>query len=101
PDQCGNSTSVTGVYTFAQLVSAGFLDVNGQALHNYLFDTCTSTVISPLKPCTVYLALAYEYAPAAKGDFIADNSLAGFAMWEVTGDYNAILVDSLYTAMGI
>ncbi|KAJ7670472.1 glycoside hydrolase superfamily [Mycena rosella] len=93
PDQCGNPTSVSGVYTFAQLVSAGFLDVNGQALHNYLFDTCTSTNV----------LVSYDDANsfAAKGNFIADNGLAGFAMWEVTsGDYNDILVDSLYTAMG-
>ncbi len=32
---------------------------------------------------------------AAKGEFIMDNSLAGFAIWEVGGDYNDILLDAV------
>ena len=37
---------------------------------------------------------------AAKGTFIANNGLAGFAMWETAGDSDDILLDSIRTAMG-
>lgn len=39
--------------------------------------------------------------PAAKGEFIAERNLAGFAIWDVVGDHKDILVDSLYTSMNI
>jgi chitinase len=38
---------------------------------------------------------------AAKGTFINAQGLLGFAVWDVTGDYNDILLDSLHEAMGI
>jgi chitinase len=38
---------------------------------------------------------------AAKGKFINAQGLLGFAVWDVTGDQNDILLDSLHQAMGI
>lgn len=38
---------------------------------------------------------------AAKGKFINDNGLAGFAIWEITGDWNNTLVTAISDAMGI
>ena len=38
---------------------------------------------------------------AAKGKFIIQNNLLGFAMWETTGDYKDLLIDSLATAAGV
>lgn len=38
---------------------------------------------------------------AAKGKFIAQNNLLGFAMWEITGDHNDRLIDSLINAAGV
>lgn len=38
---------------------------------------------------------------AAKGNFIVQNNLLGFAMWEITGDYDDLLIDSLTTAAGV
>ena len=38
---------------------------------------------------------------AAKGKFIIQNNLLGFAMWETTGDHNDLLIDSLTTAAGV
>jgi chitinase len=32
---------------------------------------------------------------AAKGKFISQNDLLGFYMWDVTGDYNDLLVDAI------
>ena len=36
---------------------------------------------------------------AAKGNFISDTGLAGFAMFETGGDSNDILLDSIRAAM--
>ena len=38
---------------------------------------------------------------AAKGDYIIQNNLLGFAMWDSTGDYNGLLVNSLTSAAGV
>jgi len=38
---------------------------------------------------------------AAKGKFISDNALAGFAVWHVAGDSNNILLSAISDAMGI
>jgi len=38
---------------------------------------------------------------AAKGRFITDNKLKGFAMWHVAGDEHDILLDSMTRAMNV
>ena len=38
---------------------------------------------------------------AAKGKFINEQGLAGFAMWNVAGDYNDVLLNAISDAMGI
>jgi chitinase len=37
---------------------------------------------------------------AAKGSFIKEAGLRGFAMWEAGGDYQDILLDSITCAIG-
>jgi len=37
---------------------------------------------------------------AAKGNFITQAGLAGFAMWEMGGDYNNILFNAITSAIG-
>jgi chitinase len=38
---------------------------------------------------------------AAKGQFIDDNGLAGFAMWETGGDYMDILLNAISDGIGV
>lgn len=38
---------------------------------------------------------------AAKGKFIVENNLLGYAMWDLTGDPKNTLSDSLATAAGV
>lgn len=38
---------------------------------------------------------------AAKGRFIQQSGLLGFAMWEVAGDYEDMLLDAISDGMGI
>jgi len=37
---------------------------------------------------------------AAKGQYIKETGLRGFAMWEAGGDYNDILLDAINEAVG-
>jgi len=44
--------------------------------------------------------ISYDDADSftAKGDFIRNNGLRGYAMYEAYGDYNNILIDAIGTA---
>ncbi|KAJ7500623.1 chitinase [Mycena galericulata] len=103
PDQCGSPGTVSGVYTFAQLVSSGFLGTDGAAgdgIH-YTIEGCSQTPYVYNEDTHVLISYDDAKSFASKGAFISAQGLAGFAVWEVTGDYDDILLDSLYSAMGI
>jgi chitinase len=40
------------------------------------------------------------HSAAAKGNFITQEGLAGFALWEMGGDYNNILLNAITGAIG-
>ncbi|KAF7966092.1 hypothetical protein HWV62_40180 [Athelia sp. TMB] len=96
-DQCGNPVAAGGIFDFWGLVDGGFLDANGSAAPgiDYRYDNCSETpyVYNP----TSQVMISYDDATsfAAKGQFIADMGLAGFAMWEAGGDYGDILLDAI------
>ncbi|KAF8886493.1 glycoside hydrolase family 18 protein [Infundibulicybe gibba] len=102
-DQCGAPVGTGGIFNFWGLISGGFLTSNGTAAAgiNYRFDTCSQTpyVYNP----TTQVMVSYDDATsfAAKGKFINDMGLKGFAMWHAAGDSNDILIDSISNAMGI
>ncbi|KAJ7253702.1 glycoside hydrolase family 18 protein [Mycena haematopus] len=102
-DPCGDPNGVSGVFTFAGLISSGFLNSNGTNATgiDYVFDSCSQTpfVYNP----TSQVMVSYDDASsfAAKGKFINQQGLLGFAVWDVTGDQNDILLDSLHESMGI
>ncbi|THH28447.1 hypothetical protein EUX98_g5733 [Antrodiella citrinella] len=104
-DSCGNPTAAgySGVFNFFGLIDSGFLDATGNPTEGmgYRFDECSQTpyVYNPSTQEMVSYDNAQSFA--AKGKFISDNSLLGFAMWETAGDSNNILLDSISQAMGI
>ncbi|KAJ7698638.1 glycoside hydrolase family 18 protein [Mycena rosella] len=102
-DPCGTPNGVSGIFTFGGLISGGFLDSNGTAADGILsvFDSCSQTPY--VYNSTSQVMVSYDDADsfAAKGRFINDQGLLGFAVWDVTGDQNDILLDSLHQAMGI
>lgn len=53
--------------------------------------SCTQLIVGHTLSC--------NYKIAEKGKFIQDMNLAGFAMWELGGDSNNILVNSIRSAM--
>lgn len=48
----------------------------------------------------VFIDLCLHHT-AAKGKFIGDTGLAGFAMWQAGGDSNDILLDAISRALGV
>ncbi|KAJ7098300.1 glycoside hydrolase family 18 protein [Mycena epipterygia] len=102
-DPCGDPNGVSGIFTFAGLISGGFLDSNGTAASGieYVFDSCSQTPFVYNQTSQVMVSYDDAASFAAKGKFINDQGLIGFAVWDVTGDQNDILLDSLHQAMGI
>ncbi|KAL5514322.1 hypothetical protein ACEPAG_2410 [Sanghuangporus baumii] len=104
-DSCGNPTTVGGIFNFWGLIQGGFLTQNGTANTDggmvYAFDECSQTPYI-YNPSTQVL-VSYDDARSfsAKGQFIHDSGLAGFAMWQAGGDSDDILLDSIRTATGI
>lgn len=95
-DVCGVATAQGGVITFAGLVEQGYLDESGEVVDGvpYVWDECSQTPF--VYNATTEVMISYDNAQsfAAKGQFARDMGLAGYALWEVGGDYNAILVDA-------
>ncbi|OCB89110.1 glycoside hydrolase [Sanghuangporus baumii] len=104
-DSCGNPTTVGGIFNFWGLVENGFLTSNGTANTDggmvYTFDECSQTpyVYNP----STQVLVSYDDATSfsAKGQYIRDSGLAGFAMWQAGGDSDDILLDSIRAASGI
>ncbi|KAI0646605.1 glycoside hydrolase [Trametes meyenii] len=104
-DQCGNPTAggPSGIFDYWGLVQGGFLTANGTAADgiDFRFDACSQTpyVYNPSTEVMVSYDDAQSFA--AKGRFINDAGLRGFAMWEAAGDYNDTLLDAISEAIGI
>ncbi|KAI5121787.1 hypothetical protein M0805_009779 [Coniferiporia weirii] len=101
PDACGNPGTVGGVFDFWGLIEGGFLNTNGTAADGmaYAYDNCSQTPFI-YNPSTEVM-VSYDDATsfAAKGKFIADSGLGGFAMWETGGDSGDILLDAIRGAI--
>jgi chitinase len=41
-----------------------------------------------------------SFLSAAKGNYIVQSGLAGFAMWDAGGDYNDLLLDAINQQIG-
>ncbi|KAK7439400.1 hypothetical protein VKT23_017621 [Stygiomarasmius scandens] len=101
-DQCGNPVPIGGIFNFWGLIDGGFLKDDGTAANgiDYTFDQCSQTpfVYNPTSDVMVSFDDATSFK--AKGEFINDAGLAGFAMWHVLGDHNDILLDAISGAIG-
>nr|GAT54843.1 glycoside hydrolase family 18 protein [Mycena chlorophos] len=102
-DPCGNPEGISGIFTFAGLVQEGYLTENGTAANgiDYVYDYCSQTPFVYNETSMVMISYDDATSFAAKGRFINAQNLAGYAVWDVTGDFDDILLDSLHDAMGI
>lgn len=101
PDACGISQPASGDFNFWGLIAGGFLNEDGSVASGMTsrFDNCSQTpyVYNP----NTQVMVAYDNAQSftAKGNFIKQAGLAGFALWEMGGDYNNILLNAINGAI--
>ena len=105
-DTCGNKTNQGGVINFWGLVESGFLTSteNGTAPAagvDYVFDECSQTPFAYKRETGTMVSFDDARSFAAKGAFINDAGLLGFAMWEAGGDYKDILLNAISSGVGI
>lgn len=100
---CGVLEGPGGIFQFWGMMDNGFLTYEGEVADGigYRYDNCSQTPY--VYNATTEVMISYDNAQsyAAKGEFIKTLGLKGFAMWEVAGDYDDILVDSIRAASGM
>ncbi|CAL1708903.1 unnamed protein product [Somion occarium] len=101
-DPCGVPLSISGNWNFRGLIDEGLLDHNGTATPGtgFRFDQCSQTPYVYDTKTQAMISYDDVQSFAAKGKFIVDSGMAGFAMWEAAGDHNDLLLDSINAAMG-
>ena len=114
---CGVYEGPGGTFRLWGLVDGGFLDTQGNPASGiyYRYDNCSQTVqwfsllgyyrgfdLTILFQPYVYnstsqVMVSFDNAQsfAAKGNYIKETGLRGFAMWEAGGDYNNLLLTSI------
>ncbi|KAJ7591604.1 endochitinase [Mycena floridula] len=101
-DECGAPQAPGGNIDFWGLIDAGYLSKSGHPVSTipYTFDECSQTpyVYNPETEIMVSFDNAQSFA--AKGKFIGDTGIRGFAMWESGGDKSNILLKSIRKAAG-
>lgn len=102
-DQCGNPEAAPDTIVFSDLITQGFLNSDGTPANGikYRFDNCSQTPFAYDENKQLMVSYDDPTSFAAKGNFIIQNNLLGFSMWDYTGDYNSILVDALTKAAGV
>lgn len=103
-DVCGTPAGPSGVFSFAGLISAGFLTSEGAPGPGiaYVQDNCTETPFIYNPTSNVMISYDDTRSLGAKGKFIIDNNMLGFAMWHIAGDTkNNLLTNALWESIGI
>lgn len=102
-DECGNEQSQGGVIDFWGLIQQGYLSQTGTPVPSvpFVFDECSQTPFVYNTTTNVMISFDNAQSFAAKGKFIKETGIRGFAMWEAGGDFNDILLDSIIETSGI
>ncbi|KAI9444239.1 chitinase [Lactarius indigo] len=100
-DECGNPNVVGGIFDFWGLIDAGFLKCDGTVANGieYTFDNCNKTPYVYNSTSQVMVSFDDAASFAAKGQYIKDAGLAGFALWQAGGDSRDILLDAISSAV--
>ena len=102
-DACGNNQTNGGTQDMWNLVLSGMLNTDGSPAADtpHRFDNCSQTDYIYNTTASVMISYDSPTAFQAKGQYIADTGLRGFAMWETAGDYNNILLDAILEGAGV
>ncbi|KAG1739311.1 glycoside hydrolase family 18 protein [Suillus lakei] len=100
-DSCGIYEGPGGTFNFWGLVDGGFLNSEGTTAPGiyYRFDSCSQTPYVYNETSEVMISYDNAESFAAKGTFIKNTGLLGYAMWQAGGDYDNILVDAINSAV--
>ncbi|KAL1710387.1 glycoside hydrolase family 18 protein [Schizophyllum commune] len=98
---CGDIGGPGGSLQYWGLIQQGYLSENGTAARSdleYKWDGCSQSPF--IYDASKQLLISYEdqRSIALKGNFIHDQGLAGFAMWEAGGDKDDQLLDAITSA---
>ncbi|KAJ8583637.1 glycoside hydrolase family 18 protein [Rhizopogon salebrosus TDB-379] len=101
-DVCGVYEGQGGTFNFWGLVDSGFLTEEGAPVGDiyYRYDDCSQTSYVYNETSKVMISFDNAQSFTAKGQYIKETGLHGFAMWEAGGDYNDILLDAISKAVG-
>ncbi|KAH6900855.1 endochitinase [Coprinopsis sp. MPI-PUGE-AT-0042] len=103
-DVCGKPSGPSGVFTFNGLITAGLLTSEGGPLPNIAssYDNCTETPFLYNPETNTMISYDDTRSMAAKGAFIVEKNMLGFAVWHIAGDSrNNLLTGALWESMGI
>ncbi|KAF9232669.1 glycoside hydrolase family 18 protein [Melanogaster broomeanus] len=101
-DVCGVYEGPGGTFDFWGLVDGGFLTSEAEVASGiyYRYDACSQTPYVYNETSQVMVSFDNAKSFAAKGCYIKETGLRGFAMWEAAGDYKDILLDSITSTIG-
>ncbi|KAF8165592.1 endochitinase [Crassisporium funariophilum] len=101
-DVCGNAQLAGGNVNFWGMMELGYLNSDGTPKSGiaYRFDTCSQTPYAYNPETEIMVSFDDKRSSAAKGKFIKDTGLRGFATWEAGGDSDNILLDSIRKSAG-
>ncbi|CAA7260882.1 unnamed protein product [Cyclocybe aegerita] len=101
-DVCGNVSGPGGNINFWGMITLGYLNPDGtpKAGIPFRFDSCSQTPYAYNATSEIMVSFDNAQSFTAKGSFIKNNQLRGFATWEAGGDYKDILLNSIRKAAG-
>ncbi|OAX39728.1 glycoside hydrolase family 18 protein [Rhizopogon vinicolor AM-OR11-026] len=96
-DACDVYEEPGGTFRFWGLIDGGFLTKKGTTAPGiyYRYDLCSQTPYVYNETSEVMVSYDNAESFTAKGTYIYDRGLRGYAMWEAGGDYNNILIDAI------
>lgn len=88
PDVCGVEEGPGGIFNYNDMVQRGFIDSQGNASDGLLFqfDNCSQTAYIYNSTSQVLINYDNTNTYKAKGNFIKQQGLGGFAMWSIDTD---------------
>nr|AFD19009.1 chitinase 2 [Coprinellus congregatus] len=96
---CGVVEGPSGVWTFKGLIESGILGADGNPADgiDYTFDECSQTPFVYNQDTQVMITFDDARSFEAKGKFIDEQKLRGYAVWHVLGDSSDdLLLDSIH-----
>ncbi|KAL0066347.1 hypothetical protein AAF712_006606 [Marasmius tenuissimus] len=100
-DPCGVKNPAGGIFSYWGLIENGFLDKDGTPKYPNRFDDCSKGAFVYNPQTEVMVAYDNPQSWSAKGQYIADAGLGGFAVWQAGDDYHDMLLNAVRRGSGM